>query len=241
MSNQSAMASPSSKLSLTLIVAATPSMGIGKQGTLPWPSLKGEMAYFARVTKRTPPPNSLNTTNRIKNAVIMGRKTWDSIPPKFRPLKDRVNVVITRNKDFDPFPSQSRLPTAVQDEVVIASSITDAVAKLEQWKASASPEEDASSADRPVIGHVFVIGGNTIYKAALDLSEANRILFTKIDREFECDTFFPVKLADEPSTTAGWTRQPTATLSKLVGEEVVDGKKEDKGIAYEFCLFERLK
>ena len=98
---------------LTLIVAATAKNGIGKNGGLPWPMLKKEMAYFARVTKRTPADISsagLQTSSRseahgqqsdgqhqtqMQNVVIMGRKTWDSIPPKFRPLKSRTNLVIS--------------------------------------------------------------------------------------------------------------------------------------------------
>lgn len=74
---------------MTLIVAATTSNGIGQSNKLPW-RLKGEMAYFARVTSRAPPEKV--------NAVIMGRKSWEGIPKKFRPLKGRRNVVISRGE-----------------------------------------------------------------------------------------------------------------------------------------------
>ena len=76
---------------LTLIVAATVSNGIGQSSRLPW-RLPQEISYFARVTSNAP--------EGTKNAVIMGRKTWESIPAKFRPLKDRANVVISRNRDY---------------------------------------------------------------------------------------------------------------------------------------------
>jgi dihydrofolate reductase len=76
---------------LTLIVAATRSNGIGKGGTLPW-HLPKEMAYFARVTSSAPEGSI--------NAVLMGRNTWESIPDKFRPLRKRMNVVISRNPDY---------------------------------------------------------------------------------------------------------------------------------------------
>ncbi|KAK2811098.1 hypothetical protein FQN50_002434 [Emmonsiellopsis sp. PD_5] len=95
---------------LTLIVATTPitpittpntpsspphrRLGIGHAGTLPWPRIKSDMTFFSRVTTRPPPPHE--KTNSI-NAVIMGRKTYDSLPARFRPLPGRVNVVITRD------------------------------------------------------------------------------------------------------------------------------------------------
>ena len=76
---------------LTLIVAATLENGIGQNGGLPW-HLPKDMAYFAKATSNAPEGK--------KNAVVMGRNTWESIPMKFRPLKDRVNVVISRNKEY---------------------------------------------------------------------------------------------------------------------------------------------
>ena len=69
-------------------------MGIGKGGNLPWRGLKQEMKHFTRLTKA-----KTNSTSR--NAVLMGRKTWESIPKKFRPLPDRYNVVITSQLDYD--------------------------------------------------------------------------------------------------------------------------------------------
>ncbi|KAK2774001.1 dihydrofolate reductase, partial [Emmonsiellopsis sp. PD_33] len=97
---------------LTLIVATTPittptnasshrRLGIGHAGTLPWPRIKSDMTFFSRVTTRpppplSPPPSSPHERSAI-NAVIMGRKTYDSLPARFRPLPGRVNVVITRD------------------------------------------------------------------------------------------------------------------------------------------------
>jgi len=76
----------------TIIVAATKSNGIGQSGKLPW-KLSKEMAYFARVTSSAP--------DGRMNAVIMGRKTWESIPAKFKPLSKRFNVVVSRNGDYE--------------------------------------------------------------------------------------------------------------------------------------------
>ncbi|QLG70651.1 hypothetical protein HG535_0A05930 [Zygotorulaspora mrakii] len=72
-----------------IVACLVPEMGIGFQGTLPW-KLSKEMKYFKQVTTLTKDPTKMN-------AVVMGRKTWDSIPPRFRPLPGRVNVVVSRD------------------------------------------------------------------------------------------------------------------------------------------------
>lgn len=68
-------------MNLTMIVAVSENNMIGKNNDLPWPRIKADMQRFAQLT--TPHP------------VIMGRKTYDSIPPKFRPLKDRKNIILS--------------------------------------------------------------------------------------------------------------------------------------------------
>jgi dihydrofolate reductase len=77
---------------LTIIVAATKSNGIGSNSRLPW-RLPREIKYFAQVTSNAP--------DEKQNVVIMGRNTWESIPKKFRPLPKRMNVVISRNHEYD--------------------------------------------------------------------------------------------------------------------------------------------
>ena len=80
--------------SVSCVVAATPSGGIGKDGTLPW-SLPSDLKHFARVTSDVP----AGAPAGPRNAVVMGRKTWASIPEKFRPLKGRLNVVLSTSAD----------------------------------------------------------------------------------------------------------------------------------------------
>lgn len=69
------------------IAAMCRNRGLGSKGTLPW-RLKKEMAYFTRITSEA--------TAGKRNAVLMGRRTWESIPTKYRPLANRINVVISR-------------------------------------------------------------------------------------------------------------------------------------------------
>jgi len=73
----------------SLVVAATQRGGIGLNNSIPW-KLSTDMKFFKKVTSTTTDASKLN-------AVIMGRKTWDSIPQKFRPLPGRLNIVLTRS------------------------------------------------------------------------------------------------------------------------------------------------
>jgi dihydrofolate reductase len=76
---------------LTIIVAATVSNGIGKNGILPW-HIPQDLKYFAKATSNAP--------EGTQNAVVMGRNTWESIPAKYRPLKERLNVVISHDPHY---------------------------------------------------------------------------------------------------------------------------------------------
>src|SRR5689334_18443373 len=79
-----------------IVVAMDLNSGIGKDGNLPW-DIPGDLRHFKDITSR---PHSMLK----KNAVIMGRKTWESLPEKFRPLPGRVNLVLTHNKKIE-FPA----------------------------------------------------------------------------------------------------------------------------------------
>jgi dihydrofolate reductase len=96
------------------------------------------------------------------NAVVMGRITWDSIPERFRPLVDRRNIVISRNQDLQ-LPKGTTLAVDFEGAMHAADGCDD----------------------------VFVIGGATIYKLAVDRPECTEIFVTRIKGTFDCDTFFP--------------------------------------------------
>lgn len=146
------------KKDFSIIVAIDANRGIGKDGRMPW-HLPSDMRYFKEVT--------LKTASRLKsNAVIMGRKTWESIPEKFRPLAERVNIVLTRNPLYD-FPAS----------VVKAQNLEEAFFYI-----NGHAEE---------IENVFVIGGAQIYQKAVGLPECRYLYVTEIFKAFECDAFFP--------------------------------------------------
>lgn len=75
------------------VVAHTSSRGIGRAGSMPW-RLPTDLAHFQALT-RGESGAARRAGGAAPNAVIMGRKTWESIPAKFRPLRDRYNVVIS--------------------------------------------------------------------------------------------------------------------------------------------------
>ncbi|KAL9082563.1 MAG: hypothetical protein Q9159_006325 [Coniocarpon cinnabarinum] len=233
---------------LTLIVAAAqPGYGIGKAGALPWPMLKGEMGFFSRVTKRVNPPHA-SESKTVANAIIMGRKTWDSIPEKLRPLKGRVNVVVSSSM------TQPSLNEGSLEGPFIYSSLDDALKMLSrsQCTPKANPEAKGSSAlgggsVRPPatteISRTFVIGGSSLYEAALQLGTARRLLVTKVRKTYECDVFFPIDPDSTSSTASGWRRRSAQEWADWTGE-FADGKskgteREENDVPYEFCLYER--
>lgn len=118
-----------------VVVAATRKLGIGKDGKLPW-KLPSDLKFFKKITLFTLDPGR-------KNAVIMGRKTWESIPVDNRPLPGRLNVVLTRSGSFD---------IATAENVVICGSMNSALDLL------------AASPYCLSIEKVFVIGGGQVLR-----------------------------------------------------------------------------
>jgi len=152
----------------SIIAAVDQKFGLGQQGRMPW-SLSADMQHFKEVT----------TGSAGLNMVIMGRKTWESLPKRFRPLPDRMNCVLTRQEEY-PLP----------EGVLRAESLEDALDHAEQIQ------------DR--INDVFVAGGAQIYAQAIDRTECHSVYLTRIDQDFNCDVFFPQeKLKDYRQTVEG--------------------------------------
>ncbi|BFZ58660.1 hypothetical protein PYCC9005_005724 [Savitreella phatthalungensis] len=209
---------------LTCIVAATSStLGIGKNGGLPW-RLRKEMAYFAQVTEAVASGRAEGESPR-QNVVIMGRKSWESIPPKFRPLKNRINVVVSRDPNFTLDPSD---PSIRQARCLTATSIDDALAKVER-------EYGADD----LVGEVYIIGGGQLYSAALDHTDCHRLLLTAIDHDYDCDTTFPI----DPRTHTDWHRQPySQTITALTGlpaDQIQEENQVEKDVKWEYQVYER--
>jgi len=137
-----------------MVVACDRNRGIGANNQLPW-RLPGDMKHF----------RTLTTGDGKQNATIMGRNTWESIAPKFRPLANRLNIILTRADDY-PVPLG----------VWTCKSLDDALA----------------IAKKQSTGDCFVIGGAKVYDQAISHSGCRRLYITELLAEFACDVFFPL-------------------------------------------------
>jgi len=131
------------------IIAAVAENGvIGKDNDLVW-SLPVDMDFFKRSTKG--------------HHVIMGRRNFESIPHKYRPLPGRPNVVLSKNKDFDA-------PGAV---------VFDSIESALEFAKSKNEVE------------AFIIGGGKIYDLALKLDLVDIMYITEVHADYQGDTVFP--------------------------------------------------
>jgi dihydrofolate reductase len=131
---------------LTLIAGVARNGVIGRDNQLLW-HLPEDLKHFRAATMGAP--------------VIMGRKTWQSLPERFRPLPGRRNLVLSRQPGF---------------EATGAEVLPDLATALELARSTGAPR-------------AFVIGGAQIYREALPL--ADELLLTEVERDYEGDAHFP--------------------------------------------------
>jgi dihydrofolate reductase len=134
---------------LAIVVARAANGVIGRDGDLPW-RLKSDLALFK--------------ANTLGKPIIMGRKTWDSLPRK--PLPGRMNVVLTRDQSFEP-------------EGAIA---------CETWMEAVQMAKEQAADDG--VDEVCVIGGRALFELALP--KAKRLYLTEVDAQVDGDVHFPV-------------------------------------------------
>ncbi|XP_013779868.2 dihydrofolate reductase-like [Limulus polyphemus] len=145
---------------------------------------------------------TLTTKDKEKqNAVVMGRKTWFSIPEKHRPLAGRINIVLSR--ELKELPGAHHLVPSFQ-EVVQLLKEPSLVKKIEK---------------------IFVIGGSSLYKEAIDSSYCSKIYLTRIDHDFQCDAFFP--------------ELDTNKYLLIRDAEVLQEEQEENGIKYRYEVYKR--
>lgn len=142
---------------ISLIAALGKKRELGFQGNLLW-HLPDDMRRFKELT--------------LGHPVIMGRKTWESLPERFRPLPGRTNIVVTRHGSYE----------------ATGAVVTDSLPAALFESASATGGEE-----------VFVIGGGELYAAALP--HATHLYLTLVDASAPADVFFPQYEEDFKITT----------------------------------------
>lgn len=89
------------------------------------------------------------------------------------------------------------------------------------------------------LGRVFVIGGSQIYNTALAMDCCTRILWTRIEREWECDVWFPKGVLGEQGETGSWERKGGRELDEWCGEQGLGEQKEENGVGFTVEMWER--
>jgi len=138
-------------IEFNMIVAHERNYGIGNNGRIPW-YITEDLKYFRDMT--------------INHIVVMGRKTYDSIPSSRKPLKDRINIVLTNNPEN--YNSVDNLIYCKEDKL-------DFYLNYYHY--------------HNAISKVFFIGGSEIYKKYMN--KIDNLYVTFVDNEYTCDIFFP--------------------------------------------------
>ena len=146
-------------MTINMIVAVDEKGGIGKNNTLPW-HLPDDLKRFAKLTK-----------GNGNNAIIMGRKTYESIG---KPLPGRVNIVM----------SQTMTPDTME-EPAISVSTTNSLSKFYVFS---SKNDVIQFCKKQNFDMIWVIGGSSIYKEFIN--DITYLYLTEIHSDFKCDTFF---------------------------------------------------
>lgn len=141
-------------LKLGMIWAQSSSGVIGKKGDMPW-HLPEDLAHFKAVTLGMP--------------VIMGRRTWESLPERFRPLPGRLNIVVTRNRDF------------VANGAQTVANLDDAFELINSQYGQGSDEAEVDA---------WIMGGGELYRHGMP--HADTLMVTQIFIDVQgADTFAP--------------------------------------------------
>jgi dihydrofolate reductase len=145
----------------SIILAVDDKNWLWKNNDLAW-RLKWDMKFFKDVTSKT-------QDLAKHNAVIMWRKTWDSIPQKFRPLPQRINCVLTRKIHTESSPSQ------IDDFVLYFNSLDHCLDELNT---------------KDNIEEIFIIWWSQLYNQVLDHPDLEKIFITQVQWDYDCDVFF---------------------------------------------------
>lgn len=182
-------------MSVKLIVAMCKNNGIGFDNKIPW-RISEDMSYFSKKTS-----GDYSVDGIKKNAVIMGRNTWESLPKKYKPLPNRFNIVLTRNTQR--LQEQDHYDTNKKD-IEYVSSLDGAIELCYGGGEKGENSINNNTQNESIVNDIWIIGGSSLYREFIDYDPTlclrlrnNNIgissyYITYIDKEYECDTYFPM-------------------------------------------------
>ncbi|MFN7160486.1 MAG: dihydrofolate reductase [Candidatus Gracilibacteria bacterium] len=142
------------KPKIYVIAAVDKIGGLAKEGGIPW-HYPSDMKFFKQITSETLDPAK-------HNIVIMGRKTWETIPDQFRPLPGRENIVLSSNKNLH----------------LLGATVVDSL-------------EHVLYREYQTVEKIFIIGGAQLYHTVMELPDIDGVYLTRIQKNYDCDLFFP--------------------------------------------------
>jgi dihydrofolate reductase len=144
---------------INIIVAMTKDQGIGYNNKLPW-YIPDDLKRFKKLTSNS--------------VIVMGRKTWDSLPIK--PLPNRKNIILSRDNISRDNITRDKYLNENENENILFINDLNLINNIKS--------------------DIWIIGGSEIYKLALDQLHIDNIYVTEINNNYECDRFFP-KIPDD--------------------------------------------
>lgn len=139
-------------MTIKFVACVEKTLGLGLENKIPW-NLKGDLKFFKNLT--------------LNSRVVMGRKTWDSLPSSVKPLPNRQNIVLTNNKNL----------FRKEDNIIFTN--------FKNFKKNYDTNQD-----------YYVIGGEKIYNLFQKELVAQYVYLTVINKKIECDTFFSALSSD---------------------------------------------
>ena len=148
-------------MKFNIILATDSKNWIWKDNNLAW-KISEDLKYFKQITE--------NTQDLAKlNAVIMGRKTWESIPSKFRPLPNRINCILSRSLKYEDTNSK------IDNYVLHFNDFEHCLEELEK---------------KENVENIFLIGWASLYNQFINHPKLDKIYLTKVEWDYNCDVFF---------------------------------------------------
>jgi dihydrofolate reductase len=168
---------------LSIVCALSENRVIGKEAQIPW-HIKADLVHFRDLT--------------LHHVVIMGRIAFDSMWEYYKknskPLPDRIHIVVTRDKNYNPDSLTGSDPNSIADEsktdkIHVVHSLEEAIGLAQPLCHSKTTFGGISSRESLECDEIFIAGGGQIYEQAIGL--ADKLYLTIVHQNFEGDAFFP--------------------------------------------------